>query len=348
MFNWINALPIAIIMLLVMSFFMSKASDKLGDVLHVLGVKLNIPTSVRGATFDAISSSFPEFSTAMIAVLVFNDFSNVGVPTIAGSGIFNILIIPMLSILAYKGNEIIKADRNYILRDMLFYSLSVGALIFFTYTGTYSRMSGIILVAIYCVYVVVLYLEAKKHRKIMQGQTQGQVAVELEVENEDDEEDEDMSYASILLWIVITIAIVWITIEGIVQSATVISTSLNIPKYIVSVIILAACTSIPDTILSVKSAKEGDIEGAVANAVGSNIFDICLCLGVPMIISGQVLTANFSQNAGVLAFLIISMLTTALVLLKKKGAKKKDAIMMTIVYLVFLVYIIGVGFKIFL
>lgn len=346
MFNWINALPIAIIMLLVMSFFMSKASDKLGDVLHVLGVKLNIPTSVRGATFDAISSSFPEFSTAMIAVLVFNDFSNVGVPTIAGSGIFNILIIPMLSILAYKGNEIIKADRRYILRDMLFYCLSVGALIFFTYTGSYSRMSGIILVAIYCVYVSVLYLEAKKHRRIIQGQTQGQVAVELE--NEDNEEEEDMSYSSILLWIAITIAIVWITIEGIVQSATVISTSLNIPKYIVSVIILAACTSIPDTILSVKSAKEGDIEGAVANAVGSNIFDICLCLGVPMIISGQVLTANFSQNAGVLAFLIVSMLTTALVLLKKKGANKKDAIMMSIVYLVFLVYIIGVGFKIFL
>ncbi|MCM1992821.1 sodium:calcium antiporter [Oceanirhabdus seepicola] len=343
MFDWISNLPIAIIMLLVMSFFMSKASDKLGDVLHILGVKLNIPTSVRGATFDAISSSFPEFSTAMIAVLVFNDFSNVGVPTIAGSGIFNILIIPMLSILAYRGNKIIKADKNNILRDMAFYSLSVGALIFFTYTGSYNAVSGLVLIAIYCAYVGVLYMQTKKHRSVTDIEdVKGEAAVTLEIENED-----DMSYGKMIIWIVIAIAVIWITIEGIVQSATVISDGLNIPKYIVSVIILAACTSIPDTILSVKSAKEGDIEGAVANAVGSNIFDICLCLGLPMIISGQVLPANFQQNVGVLAFLIISMLTTAMVLLKKKGATKKDALLMTVVYLAFLVYIIGVATNLF-
>lgn len=347
MFHWISTLPIAIIMLLIMSFIMSKASDKLGDVLHLLGVKLNIPTSVRGATFDAISSSFPEFSTAMIAVLVFNDFSNVGVPTIAGSGIFNILIIPMVSILAYRGKDIIKADRNNILRDMVFYSLSVGALILFTYTGSYNAVSGLVLVTIYCAYVVVLYMQTKKYRsKTITSDIRSETAVALEIENE--EEVDEMSYGAILIWIIITIALIWITIEGIVQSATVISTELNIPKYIVSVIILAACTSIPDTILSVKSAKEGDIEGAVANAVGSNIFDICLCLGLPMIVSGQTLPANFGQNAGVLVFLIVSMITTAMVLLKKKGATKKDAVLMALVYLAFLIYIIGVGFKLFI
>lgn len=341
MFHWINSLPIAIIMLLAMSFVMSKASDKLGDVLQVLGLKLKIPTSVRGATFDAISSSFPEFSTAMIAVLVFNDFSNVGVPTIAGSGIFNILIIPMLSIMAYKGNQIIKAEKKNILRDMVFYSISVGALIFFTYTGSYNFFTGLCLVLIYCAYVVVLYFQTKQHRRMMkETNIVDEAAVTLEIEPED-----DMSYGQIILWIVITIALIWITIEGLVQSATVISTGLNIPKYIVSVIILAACTSIPDTILSVKSAKEGDIEGAVANAVGSNIFDICLCLGIPMMISGQVLPANFGQNVGVLAFLIISMLATAMVLLKKKGATKKDAVLMSVVYGAFLLYIIAVGFN---
>ena len=346
MFNWISNLPLAIVMLLVMSFIMSKASDKLGDVLHELGVKLNIPTSVRGATFDAISSSFPEFSTAMIAVLVFNDFSNVGVPTIAGSGIFNILIIPMLSILAYRGNKIIKADRNNILRDMVFYSLSVGTLIFFTYTGSYNALSGLVLITIYCAYVGVLYMQTKKHRSVTNiVDVKGEAAVTLEIENSEDVDD--MSYGKMIIWIVIAIALIWITIEAIVQSATVISDGLHIPKYIVSVIILAACTSIPDTILSVKSAKEGDIEGAVANAVGSNIFDICLCLGIPMIISGQVLPANFGQNAGVLAFLIISMVTTAMVLLKKKGATKKDAVIMSVVYLAFLAYIIGVGINLF-
>ncbi len=95
MFHWIDSPLKAVIALIFFSYIVNLASDKLGDVLHVLGIKLKIPGSVRGATFDAISSSFPEFATAMIAVVVYNQFADVGVPTVAGSAVFNILLIPM-------------------------------------------------------------------------------------------------------------------------------------------------------------------------------------------------------------------------------------------------------------
>ncbi|EPY2272358.1 sodium:calcium antiporter [Clostridium sporogenes] len=344
MFNWINSLWISIIMLIVMSWIISKASDKLGDVLHILGVKLKIPTSVRGATFDAISSSFPEFSTAMIAVIVYKRFTDVGVPTIAGSGVFNILIIPMATIFAYKGKDLlIKVDKKVVYRDMIFYTMSIGALVLFTYLGAYTVFSGIVLVLIYIGYIFVLYSETKNYRKNISEENSAyeEIAAEL------DTEEEDMSYLKIFIIMIITIALIWVSIDGIIQSTTVISTFFNIPQYIVSVVIIAACTSIPDTLLSIKSSQDGDVEGAVANAVGSNIFDVCICLGVPIIISGKTLPVNFSENVGVLIFLVISMLTTALLLLKKKGVTKKDAFVMFAVYLVFIIYIIGVALNIF-
>lgn len=351
MFSWISNVWVAIAMLIGMSWIVSKAADKLGDVLHVLGVKLKIPTSVRGATFDAISSSFPEFSTAMIAVLVYKRFVDVGVPTIAGSGIFNILLIPMASIIAFKGKDLlIKVDRRVVYRDMIFYLLSLTVLTVFTYLGSYTPFTGLLLIVVYMLYIIVLYRETKSYRENL---TYNELVKEKEeVENYLDEEDEDdidvnMGYGAIILWILIAIAFIWFSIDAIIQSAIVIAYTFNIPQYIVSVIIIAACTSIPDTLLSVKSAKMGDAEGAVSNAVGSNIFDICVCLGLPMIIAGESIPSNFSQSFGVLIFVYASMFTTALILLKKNGVKRRDSVIMGLVYVAFLVYAMGVGLNFF-
>lgn len=344
MFEWINNIWVAIVMIIAMSWVVSKAADKLGDVLHVLGIKLEIPTSVRGATFDAISSSFPEFATAMIAILFYKRFADVGVPTIAGSGIFNILLIPMLSIIAFKGKElVVKVDKKLVYRDMAFYSLAMGILILFTYIGQYTAFTGLILLTVYAGYIVVLYRQTKEYRENV---SDVEIAVGYneikDILDEEEEEDIDinMGYRAIVLWIVICIGFVWISIDAIIQSAIVVSTTLNIPQYIVSVIIIAAATSIPDTLLSVKSSRMGDAEGAVANAVGSNIFDVCVCLGLPMIIAGKAIPISFGENFVVLGFVVLSMLTTAILLLKKDGVSKKDSFAMGFVYLLFLTYVI--------
>ena len=60
---------------------------------------------------------------------------------------------------------------------------------------------------------------------------------------------------------------------------------LNVPIFFVAVIIAAAASSVPDTLLSIGSAKRGDDSGAVSNAFGSNIFDICVCLAVPLLVN---------------------------------------------------------------
>ncbi|MCO8121732.1 hypothetical protein NHH03_08290 [Stieleria sp. TO1_6] len=62
-----------------------------------------------------------------------------------------------------------------------------------------------------------------------------------------------------------------------------IAETLNVPLFFVAVIVAAAASSVPDTLLSIAAAKRGDDDGAVSNAFGSNIFDICICLSVPLI-----------------------------------------------------------------
>jgi K+-dependent Na+/Ca+ exchanger-like protein len=61
--------------------------------------------------------------------------------------------------------------------------------------------------------------------------------------------------------------------------------NLNVSPLIMGLIFLAAGTSIPDALGSIAVAKQGEGDMAVANALGSNVFDILLGLGVPWLIT---------------------------------------------------------------
>ena len=59
----------------------------------------------------------------------------------------------------------------------------------------------------------------------------------------------------------------------------------DVPAFFVAVIVAAAASSVPDTLLAIGAARRGDDSGAVSNAFGSNIFDICVCLAIPLFVN---------------------------------------------------------------
>ena len=63
-----------------------------------------------------------------------------------------------------------------------------------------------------------------------------------------------------------------------VESSLSLGDMLGIDGVIMGFVVIAAGTSVPDTALSVISAKKGHYDAAVSNVFGSNIFDICVCL----------------------------------------------------------------------
>ncbi|KAA0715306.1 Sodium/potassium/calcium exchanger 5 [Triplophysa tibetana] len=88
-------------------------------------------------------------------------------------------------------------------------------------------------------------------------------------------------------WYMITFLMSAVWISGftyvLVWMVTVIGETLGIPDTVMGMTLLAAGTSIPDTIASVMVAREGKGDMAMSNIVGSNVFDM-LCLGLPWFI----------------------------------------------------------------
>ncbi|CAG5119146.1 unnamed protein product, partial [Candidula unifasciata] len=110
-----------------------------------------------------------------------------------------------------------------------------------------------------------------------------------------------LSFMMSVIWISgLTYIMVWmVTIAG---------DALDIPDTVMGLTLLAAGTSVPDCLSSVFVARDGYGDMAVSNSLGSNVFDILLCLGIPWLIeySGGLTYSALTLFATV-AFLLASM-----------------------------------------
>ena len=97
-----------------------------------------------------------------------------------------------------------------------------------------------------------------------------------------------------------TMSVIWIglTSWGMVFCAERVGCHLGIGPFIMGLVVLAAGTSIPDTLASISVARQGEGDMAVANAIGSNVFNIFLGIGLPMMISEWVWNVPFIVTDG--------------------------------------------------
>lgn len=298
-------LLLAILGVGVASYLIKYACDQFEPAADYLG--RNMAPGVKGATINAIGSSMPELFTSLAFIFTISQLDITegllaAVAVTAGSAIFNILIIPALVILAVTmfGPRVgsISISKSTVIRDGLFLLLAELVLIVILGIPVISWKSGACLLVIYVGYFSWLMYQI------------GTSSIEEEDwwddgfgQPEDEEEtpslirqlvtldfinlgfkgrdmDTHMAWTVLGLSILVLAAACHVLAESVVMA----SNALSVPVYITSVVLAAAATSIPDTILSVKDAQKGNYDDAVSNAVGSNIFDITVCTGLPVLL----------------------------------------------------------------
>jgi len=324
--NWFSVIVSLIIIMLILNY----ATTILEEQLSVIWKKLRIPASVRWATFDAVSSSLPEFLTSLVwLILLGNAWLEVGIWTIWGSAIFNILIIPAFVLIFYKWAKSIKVETSWVKRDTIFYTISIFVLLSWIYFHQLTLM-WIALIILYSFYVYYLYKSSLKHR-------------ELNFKEVEDAFESVKNKKVFYIKIIFALLLIYLGVEASVTAATWIWTQLHISNLIISLILLAAITSIPDTLLSVKASKKWDIDAGLSNAVWSNIFDICIWLGLPIIIwtttMGLDPKVDFNSQIWIFGFLFFSTIIY-FVLLNSKSIKKNYWIILIWLYIMFIVYLV--------
>ncbi|XP_016338716.1 sodium/potassium/calcium exchanger 1-like isoform X2 [Sinocyclocheilus anshuiensis] len=118
--------------------------------LGVITDKLEISDDVAGATFMAAGGSAPELFTSLIGVFI--SHSNVGIGTIVGSAVFNILFV--IGMCALFSREMLHLTWWPLFRDVSFYIIDLIMLIIFFLDNTIMWWESMMLVCSYATYVV--------------------------------------------------------------------------------------------------------------------------------------------------------------------------------------------------
>ena len=121
-----------------------------------------------------------------------------------------------------------------------------------------------------------------------------------------------------------------------VEGSSAVAKRLRIPSMIIGMTIVAMGTSLPELVTSIVAARKDEVDMALGNVIGSNIFNILLVLGVAAAISP---VAFAWDNMIDIAVLIVISVITLFFAWTSKELNRKEGIIMLILYAAYMVYI---------
>ena len=331
--NIINGLPIAaVILLLAVGFaFLVKGADFFVEGSSSIAKKLKVPPIIIGLTIVAMGTSLPETAVSVTASLVQNN--ELAVSNVVGSNIFNLMfVIGVCSILTP-----IMVQKATVVRDI---PLSFGCarvLLVLGISGlgdkagmTLGHADGVIFLIVFAGYIFTMVRSAMKARAAGQK-------VEIEGVEECDNMKE-LSYGKSILFLIVGAAAIAFGGDLTVDTASRIAIELGMSQTLVGLTIVSIGTSLPELVTSVVAARKNEVDMAVGNAVGSNIFNILMVLGISSAISPVALIRD--NIIDIVLLMVFSVMVWIFAGTRKK-IERKEGIIMVVVYLIYCAYIIA-------
>jgi len=322
MIEFFSTIPGALILLVVGFVFLIKGADFFVEGASAIAKKLKVPSLVIGMTIVAMGTSLPELSVSVTASIAGSNQLAIG--NVVGSNIFNLMVV-LGSCALFSALDV--AD-DTIKKDFPFSIICALVLVVLGLTGkTLGHIDGVILIIAFVVFLYSMLNAAKKSRK------------EAAMLAEEDVEEKTVDLPTWLCIIYIVGGAVAIKFGGdwVVESCTTLALKFGMSETLVGLTIVALGTSLPELVTSIVAARKNELDMAIGNVVGSNIFNILLILGAASAISP---ITFLTVNAIDASILIVMSVIVWILCAKKKKLNRPDGILMLVLYVAYLIYII--------
>ena len=268
-----------IILLIIGFYVIVKASDILVDAASSLALKLKISKIFIALTIVAFGTCAPEVAISFHSVS--SGDGGMAFANVVGSCIVNVFLIIGLASFIHP----IKIRHSTVKRELpiltiitsIFAVLMVDSIFNPLTNNTFSRADAIILILLFVLFMV--YLVHMLFRK----------------NNMSAPEEIKIKYSPFISLLLLIVSIVFIIFSSdlLIESAKNIAYALNISEKIITMFVIVVGTSLPEMIMTVTSARKGEFDMAIGNIIGTNIFNICVVLGVPIFIYGDIALTGF-------------------------------------------------------
>lgn len=309
-----NSLVFAVIILVVGFVLLIKGADFFVDGSSSVAKMLKVPPIIIGLTIVAMGTSLPETAVSVTASITNNNA--LAVSNAVGSNIFNLLVVTGCSCLFVPLAVQLKTLKEEF-PFSIFCALLLLGLGFVSMT--LGRVDGIILLVVFALYLLWMIRSALKARS-----------------EAEDNEEETLPVWKCILYIVGGAVAIKYGGDFVVDGASTIATSFGMSQNLIGLTIVALGTSLPELVTSMVAAKKNEVDMALGNVIGSNIFNILLVLGVASTISP---IEFVMENVYDIIILIVMSVVVWVFGWTKQELNKKEGILMLAMYACYMVYI---------
>lgn len=290
------------ILLLILGFMLLiKGADIFVDGASSTAQNFKVSKVLIGLTIVAFGTSAPEFAVSMNALA--NKSTDMVLGNVIGSNIMNILLIigiaAIIHPISIKNNTVKKELPLTLLISTLLVVLFLDIRLGNNAVNEISRSDAFVILlffSIFLYYLVTLAIDKKK---------------------QDTKEEPKFKLSKSIIYVILGLAGIIIGSDLVVDSSAKIATIIGVSERIIALTIIAFGTSLPELVTTIISSRKGEQDLLIGNIIGSNIFNICIVLGIPVAIFGGITPGSFQ-----LIDLIMLIVSALLLYLFSKSYKK--------------------------
>lgn len=275
---------VPVIMLIVGFVLLIKGGDWFVDGAAGIARRFRLPEILIGATVVSIGTTLPEVMVSAGAAM--QGSGSIAYGNAIGSIICNTSLIAALTIAIKPG----KAERKTMIVPVSFFFAAAVFYCLIAYVfGEFSRVTGIILLALFAIYMTTTVVSMKKNP----------------VENTEESITKGNIFKDIAL-LVIGAVLIAFGADFLVDNAIIIAEKLGVSEKVIGLTIVALGTSLPELVTAVTSLIKGHGSLSLGNIIGANLFNLVLVSGAAVTINPFEVPASSFVN-GINSSLVIDI-----------------------------------------
>lgn len=292
-----------------------KGADFFVDGSSSVAKRLRVPSLIIGMTIVAMGTSLPECSVSISAALAHN--TGVAVGNAVGSNIFNLMVVCGFCALFCP----LTVNKTTLRREFPFSVLVAILLMVLGWLGmSLGHLDGLLLLVFFAFFLGWMITSAIHNRQ-----------------NTDAEEEYKIRPIwQCVIFIIGGAAAIAVGGDRVVDSASAIAKTFGMSQNLIGLTIVAFGTSLPELVTSIVAARKQEVDMALGNVIGSNIFNILFVLGIAATISPMAF--HMENVIDIIALVVMSIIVLCFAWTKEKIERLEGAVMLAI-YVAYAIYI---------
>ena len=315
-------LALNLIMLIIGLVALVKASDVFVDAASSFATRMRVPKMLVALTIAAFGTCAPELAISFTSIATKN--VDMTLANVIGSCIVNILLIVGVATIVKPievKEQTVKRELPLLVLVSAAFFFVLNDSIFFGRNNGLGRWDAVVLLALFGLFMLYIFfaVHVKKVRRGRLPKTKYTTGYSL-------------------IYIVLSLITIALAANIAVDNAVAVAGEIGISQKIIAMTVIVIGTSLPELTMTVGAAKKGEFDLAVGNIIGTNIFNICIVLGLPTLIFG-----GFESGAfGIIDTLVVLLAAVAYYVFGRSNKRltRKEGIFMVMLFAAYYVYVL--------